>query len=556
MIDPALRSRVEAWRDDDPDPETSVALDALLDAGDVAGLRLCFDQPLTFGTAGLRGPLRPGPGGMNRAVVRRTAAAIARWLDRNGVDGPVVVGRDARHGSAAFADDSARVIAAAGRRVVLATDPIPTPLLAFAVLELDAAAGIMVTASHNPATDNGYKVYAAHGAQIAPPMDAEIAADIAGVESLRTLPLADSDDSGIIALPDVVTTRYLTSVAAARTSRSPIDLRVAYTPMHGVGGRLLAEAFATAGLARPQIVAAQAGPDPEFPTAPFPNPEEPGAMDLVLALAEETGADLAIANDPDADRVAVAIPTGGGWRTLTGDEVGALLADHLLRSASGTESSAGLLVATTVVSSSLLSRIAAAHGAIHVETLTGFKWLAHAARERPDLRLVLAYEEALGYCIGESVHDKDGISAAVVVVEAVAALRDAGSSVPERLDDLARAHGLHLTAQWSHRFEGPDGAAAMASRVDGLRRAAPPMLGGVRIDSMEDLLISERLPPTDAVVLRGDGLRVTVRPSGTEPKLKAYLEVIAPVTPSVADARAIAEALLADVTADVAALLG
>ncbi|MDE0802345.1 MAG: phospho-sugar mutase [Acidimicrobiales bacterium] len=553
MIDPTLRSRVEAWRDDDPDPTSVAALDALLDAGDVGGLRQCFEVPLTFGTAGLRGPLRPGPGGMNRSVVRRTAAAIARWLDQSDLDGPVVVGRDARHGSADFADDTARVIAATGRPVVLCADPIPTPLLAFAVLDLGAAAGVMVTASHNPATDNGYKVYAAHGAQIAPPMDTEIATEIAGIDSVSSLPLAPLDDRLITPLPDGVRAGYLTSVAAARTSASAVDLRVAYTPMHGVGGRLLAEAFAVAGLAPPEIVAAQAEPDPEFPTVRFPNPEEPGAMDLVLALAEETDADLAIANDPDADRLAVAVPcVSGGWRTLTGDEVGALLADHLLRAGSGSDR----LVATTVVSSSLLSRIAETHGVAFVETLTGFKWLAHAARERPGLRLALAYEEALGYCIGDAVHDKDGISAAVVVVEMVGALRDAGSSVAERLDDLARAHGLHLTAQWSNRFDGSTGVATMTARVDGLRASPPATLGGLRIESIDDLRTGERLPPTDAVVLRGNGLRVTVRPSGTEPKLKAYVEVVAPVTGRVAAARGLAESRLADVLADVAALLG
>lgn len=551
MIDAALRARVEAWRDDDPDPTTVAAVEALLAADDEVGLRAGFDHPLTFGTAGLRGPLGPGPGAMNRAVVRRTAAAIARWLDRSAVDGPVVIGRDARHGSADFADDTARVIAATGRAVVLAREPIPTPLLAFAVRDLGAAAGVMVTASHNPATDNGYKVYASHGAQIAPPMDAEIAAEIDRVGSVRALTLVDLDHAAITELESEVRARYVSAVAATRTTDRAVDLRVAYTPMHGVGGALLAEAFAAAGFAPPHVVEAQAEPDPDFPTAAFPNPEEPGAMDLVLDLAGEIGADLAIANDPDADRLAVAIPTADGWRPLTGDEVGALLAEHLLRSGSGDER----LVATTVVSSSLLSRIAASHGVAYAETLTGFKWLAHAARERPDHRLVFAYEEALGYCIGESVQDKDGISAAVVLVEAVAALREQGSSVSERLDDLARTHGLHLTAQWSHRFEGPTGPATMAARVDRLRTAPPTHLGAVSIESVEDLLTGDRLPPTDAVILRGDGLRVIVRPSGTEPKLKAYLEVVAPVTGAVVDARRAARERMDAATAAIAALL-
>ena len=552
MIDPALRSRAEAWRDDDPDPGTAAEVEALLAADDEAGLRARFDHPLTFGTAGLRGAVGAGPGRMNRAVVRRTAAALARWLDRRAVAGPVVIGWDARNGSADFADDTARILAGAGRPVVLARAPIPTPLLAFSVLDLEAAAGVMVTASHNPATDNGYKVYADHGAQIAPPMDDEIAVEIAAVGSVSALPLADRGDPAIGTLPDEVWTRYLTAVAATRTTDAPIGLRVAYTPMHGVGGGLLAQAFDAAGLRRPDVVAAQADPDPAFPTVAFPNPEEPGAMDLVLALASDTDADLALANDPDADRLAVAVPSGDGWRTLTGDEVGALLADHLLRHGSGPDR----LVATTVVSSSLLSRIAADHGVAFVETLTGFKWLAHAARERPDLRPVFAYEEALGYCIGDSVRDKDGIAAAVVVVDAVAAMRAEGTTVAEHLDELARLHGLHLTAQWSNRFEGPAGVATMAARVDGLRTAPPATIGGIPIDTVDDLLLGERLPPTDAVVLRGDGLRVTVRPSGTEPKLKAYLEVLEPVTGTVADARLVASRRMAAAVADIAELLG
>lgn len=551
MIDPALRTRAEDWRDDDPDPGTVAEIDALLANADEAGLLARFDHPLTFGTAGLRGPLGAGPGCMNRAVVRRTAAAIARWLDDTGVEGPVVVGMDARHGSAEFADDTARVIAGAGRDVVVSSAAIPTPLLAFAILDLGAAAGVMVTASHNPATDNGYKVYAAHGAQIAPPMDAEIAAHIDRVESVRALVLVDRDDRAITRLPDSVTSRYLASVGAARTTDSPVDLRVAYTPMHGVGGDLLADAFRSAGMDPPHVVDAQADPDPDFPTAAFPNPEEPGAMDLVLALADEIDADLAIANDPDADRLAVAVPGPAGWRPLTGDEVGALLADHLLRHGSGTDR----LLATTVVSSSLLQALAAEHDVAYAETLTGFKWLMHAARAHPEHRLVLAYEEALGYCVGDGIRDKDGISAAVVFAEAVAALRDDGSSVSERLDDLASEHGLHLTSQWSHRFEGPSGPETMAARVDGLRSAPPAALGDVSIESVEDLLTGDRLPPTDAVVLRGDGLRVTVRPSGTEPKLKAYLEVIMPVTVSVADARRTATTQMVAATEAIAALL-
>ncbi len=548
MIDPALRSRVETWRHDDPDPVTVAEIEELLAADDELALRSRFDRPLTFGTAGLRGPLGAGPGRMNRSVVRRTAAAVGAWLDAQGVSGPVVVGRDARHGSAEFAEDTARVIAATGRTVLSWPEPVPTPLLAFAVLDAGASAGIMVTASHNPPQDNGYKVYAAHGAQIAPPMDAEIVAELAKVTRVGDISLAALDDPKLGAIAGHVRTRYLAGVEAARVQRSTPPVVVAYTPMHGVGAGLLRDAFTAAGLEAPSMVAAQAEPDPDFPTVAFPNPEEPGAMDLLLALADEIGADVALANDPDADRLAVAIPVDDAWRPLTGDEIGALLADHLLRHGSGTDR----LVATTVVSSSLLSRMAAAHGVEFVETLTGFKWLAQAARDR---NLVLAYEEALGYCVGTLVHDKDGISAAVLFTELTAVLQAAGSSVPERLDEIARMHGLHLTAQWSTRFEGIDGAATMAAMVGSLRADPPSELGSLPLSTTEDLLLGNRLPPTDAVILRGNGVRVVVRPSGTEPKLKAYAEVIVPVERTVDEARTRGRRQLDEVVTAIAALL-
>lgn len=530
MIDPALRARVENWRDDDPDPATVAELDHLLAAEDEEALQARFDHPLTFGTAGLRGPLGAGPGRMNRAVVRRTAAGIARWLDEHGVPGPVIVGRDARHGSAEFASDTARVLAAAGRDVQVWPEPVPTPLLAYSLVELGGAAGVMVTASHNPPSDNGYKVYAAHGAQIAPPMDAEIVSCIDDVGRVGAIELAAADDPRIETVPEGVRSRYVDGVAAARVRPATPAPKVAYTPMHGVGGSLLHDVFAAAGLGVPTTVREQAEPDADFPTVAFPNPEEPGAMDRVIALAGEVGADLALANDPDADRLAVAVPSIDGWRMLTGDEVGALLADHLLRHGDGDDR----LVATTVVSSTLLARLAEAHSVQFAETLTGFKWLAHAARGR---RLVLAYEEALGYCVGDLVHDKDGISAAVLIAEVVGVLAEHGATLADRLDDLARAHGLHLTAQWSTRFEGLDGAAQMAARVAALRSDPPASLGPVAVRSVEDLLSGERFPPTDAVILHGDDARVVVRPSGTEPKLKAYVEVRVPVADSVEAAR-------------------
>ena len=548
MIDPALRERVEQWRDDDPDPTTVAELDGLLAGDDEAALRERFDHPLTFGTAGLRGAVGAGPGRMNRAVVRRTAAAIARWLDETDVAGPVVVGRDARHGSAEFAEDTVRVLAAAGRDVLSFPDPVPTPLLAFALLDADAAAGIMVTASHNPRADNGYKVYASHGAQIAPPMDEEIAERIAAVGPAASIPRADRGDPSIGVLGDDVVERYVSGVAGLRVRPEIRGPSVAYTAMHGVGSEVLRRAFAAAGLAAPVVVAAQDAPDPDFPTAPFPNPEEPGAMDRLLEVAATASVDLALANDPDADRLAVAVPVDGGWRTLTGDEVGVLLADHLLRHGSGDDR----LVATTVVSSTLLSSLAAAYGVECAETLTGFKWLAQAARGRS---LTLAYEEALGYCVGDLVRDKDGIAAAVVVAEATGVLAAEGSSIPARLDDIAREHGLHLTEQWSTRFEGLDGASRMAAAVDSLRSDPPPHLGPVAVTAVEDLALGERLPATDAVILRGDRMRVVVRPSGTEPKLKAYVEVVVSVDESVSAARIAGRRRLDAVVAGVAALL-
>ena len=546
-MDATLRAAVEAWRADDPDAVTVAQLDALVAAGDVAAIEACFAAPLTFGTAGLRGPLGPGPGRMNRAVVRRTAAAICRWLDDHDRSGPVVIGLDARHGSLDFARDTAAVVAGTGRRAIVAAGPLPTPVLAYAVRHLEAAAGVMVTASHNPPADNGYKVYAGTGAQIVAPADAEIAAHMASLGRVTDLVLADPGDPLISLLGEDVIEAYLDGVAALRSTDGPVDLRIAYTPMHGVGLDVLRRAFARAGLPTPEVVPEQADPDPDFPTVAFPNPEEPGAMDLLLALAEEHGADLAVASDPDADRLALAVPAPRGgttaWRVLTGDEVGLLLADHLLRHSEGTDR----LLVTTVVSSTALAALAERRGVQFAETLPGFKWLARAAMDRPDLRPLLGYEEALGYSVGSLVRDKDGISAAVVAVEAVADLVASRSSVAQRLAELAVELGLHRTRQRSLRYEGIDGAPRMAAAVDRLRADAPGSLGGIDVTGVEDLALGERLPPTDGIVLRGEGLRVVVRPSGTEPKLKLYVEVVRPVA-EIADVGAATSA--ADVTID------
>src|SRR4051812_2460855 len=476
--------------------------------------------PLRFGTAGLRGPVRAGPSGMNVAVVRRATAGLAAWLARSGQRGPVVVGRDARHGSDAFAAAAAEVFAGAGFTVHVLPAPLPTPVLAFAVRHLGAVAGVQITASHNPPADNGYKVYLADGAQLAPPSDAEIEAAITAAPPARSVPTA----AGVITTD--VTDAYLERVGRLPRGTAR-DLRIALTPMHGVGGATAVHALRAAGFTDVHVVQAQAAPDPAFPTVAFPNPEEPGATDLLLALAAEVGADLAIALDPDADRCALAV----GGRQLTGDETGVLLGDHLLRSGGYTDP----LIATTVVSSSMLQAVAAAHGARYAETLTGFKWIV-----RGGPGLVYGYEEALGYCVDpDAVRDKDGIAAAVLACDLAATLKAEGAGLPDRLDALAREHGVHATEGISLRME----PAARAAAV-GRRRPAPPP--GWRVSR----------PAPDVLVLRRERERLVVRPSGTEPKLKAYLQVVEPVTDdNLASARIRAADRLGELRAAVHALL-
>jgi phosphomannomutase len=424
-----LHDDVRAWVADDPDPVTRAELQGLLDAGDEAALQDRFTGPLHFGTAGLRGPVRGGPNGMNRAVVRRTAAGLAAHL-LAGATGPVtvVVGRDARHGSVEFQADAGAVLAGAGVRALLLPRDLPTPVLAFAVLHLGADAGVMVTASHNPPADNGIKVYLSDGAQLPSPVDEHVERRIAAVPSVLDLPLGEAEVLG-----EDVWQAYLSRSARCRAARP--RRRVAYTPMHGVGLETLLAAFDRAGFAPPAVVAEQAEPDPDFPTVAFPNPEEPGALDLLLRLSAD--ADVAIASDPDADRIAVAV----GDRPLRGDQTGVLLADHLL--------SQGVRgrVATTVVSSSMLSRVAAAYGVPFSETLTGFKHLARAGDD-----LVYAYEEALGVAVAPSVvRDKDGMSAALLVAELAALEKARGRTLLDRLADLERQHGRYETRQLSYR---------------------------------------------------------------------------------------------------------
>jgi phosphomannomutase len=547
-----------AWRDEDPDPETRAEVDALLAAGDEVALADRFGARLQFGTAGLRGEMGAGPNRMNRAVVIRATAGLAAYLASTGQAGePVVVARDARRHSDRFARDVAGVLAAAGFPVHLADRPLPTPVLAFGVRHLSACAGIAVTASHNPPADNGYKVYLGDGAQIVPPADADISVAIDAVGPLASVPRAEDGDPRIAGAGDALIEAYVAGALATAAPAGPErDLRVVYTPLHGVGRDVVVEVLTRAGFPAPAVVPEQAEPDPAFPTVTFPNPEEPGALDLALALARAEAADLVVANDPDADRLAVAVPvpgSGGGWRALTGDEIGVVLADWLLAQGAG----ADRLVATTVVSSSMLGRLAEARGVGYAETLTGFKWIARAALDRPGARFVYGYEEALGSCVGTLVRDKDGITAALAFAGLAAAEKARGRTVLDRLDDLARELGVHATAQRSLRFEGVGGMDRMRAAVDRLAASPPATLAGVPVTDVEDLRLGRRLPPTDGVVVRGEGVRLIVRPSGTEPKLKCYGEAVVTVGEAGLDAaRAEAAARLAAVLDEGVALVG
>ncbi|MFF6823929.1 phospho-sugar mutase [Streptomyces longwoodensis] len=543
-----LTSRARAWLAEDPDPETRDELAALLASGDTAELAARFAGTLQFGTAGLRGELGAGPMRMNRSVVIRAAAGLAAYLKANGTPhggadaGLVVIGYDARHKSADFARDTAAVMTGAGLRAAVLPRPLPTPVLAFAIRHLGAVAGVEVTASHNPPRDNGYKVYLGDGSQIVPPADAGIAAEIDAIAALADVP---RPDGGWLTLDDSVLEAYLARTDAVLSPGSPRTARTVYTAMHGVGKDVLLAAFARAGFPAPVLVAEQAEPDPLFPTVAFPNPEEPGAMDLAFARARETDPDLVIANDPDADRCAVAVKDGGAWRMLRGDEVGALLGAHLVaRGARGT-------FAESIVSSSLLGRIAEKAGLPYEETLTGFKWIARVDGLR------YGYEEALGYCVDpEGVRDKDGITAALLVTELASVLKAGGRTLVDLLDDLAVEHGLHATDQLSVRVQD---LSVIADAMRRLREHPPTELAGLPVTRAEDLERgTQTLPPTDGLRYTLDGARVVVRPSGTEPKLKCYLEVVVPVDAHAAlpAARTRATELLAAIKRDLSAAAG
>ncbi|WP_324652418.1 phospho-sugar mutase [Georgenia sp. H159] len=531
---------IRRWIAEDPDPRTANELGMLLERATSGGpqadearadLEDRFSGPLAFGTAGLRGAVGGGPNRMNRAVVIRTTAGLAAWLTERlaGVAPRVVVGYDARHGSERFAQDVAAVVTGAGGEAMLLPEPGPTPVLAYAVRSLGADAGVMVTASHNPKEDNGYKVYlggrvvtdSGQGAQLVSPADAEIAAHIDAAPSASAVPLPAD---GWQVLDGTITEDYIARVASLVPHGYARSLRIVYTPLHGVGAKVAVAALDRAGFPDVRVVAEQAEPDPDFPTVAFPNPEEPGALDLAYVLARQEDADLIIANDPDADRCSVAVrdtAAAQGWRQLTGDEVGALLG----KQAAITAAVAGRgVLASSVVSSRLLERIAASHGLEHRTTLTGFKWISRVPG------LVFGYEEALGYCVDpEAVRDKDGISAAVRVALLASQLVDKGLTLSDALDELALQYGLHATAPLTLRVSD---LSVIPQAMERLREQGPSSLAGSPVVRTIDLSAGEDgLPPTEGLVyLTARGDRAVVRPSGTEPKLKCYLEVIEPVT--------------------------
>jgi phosphomannomutase len=578
---PDLLARAEAWMAADVDEADAADLRKLIARTDdkhIGGYALYeladrFAGPLQFGTAGLRGAMAAGPNRMNRAVVIGAAAGLAAFL-KSSVAGEaprVVVGFDARRRSADFARDTAAVLVAAGAEVLLMPAPGPTPVLAFAVRHLSADAGVMVTASHNPAADNGYKVYlggrivtdAGQGAQIVPPYDSWIADEIARVGAAKDVPRAES---GWTVLGQEITDEYHAAVATLHDGAPRTRIRIVTTSLHGVGGAAVARVLAEAGFTDVVPVEEQAEPDPDFPTVAFPNPEEPGAIDMALALAQDAHADLVIANDPDADRCAVALldPQFGtyqgaetafsqGWRMLHGDEVGMLLGwDAAERAA---RIGRGGTLACSIVSSRALAAIATRHGLEHATTLTGFKWISRTPG------LVFGYEEALGYCVDpEHVRDKDGLSAAVAVAQLANRLAAAGRTLLDQLDDIARACGLHVTGQVSARF---DDLALIESTMTSLRTSPPSALAGSPVDSVRDLAEGlNGLPPTDGVVLlTADDTRVVVRPSGTEPKVKCYIEVVSTVDPgasaaALSAARVAARDRLARVQSDIGGALG
>jgi len=521
---PELLTTARAWLAAEPDADMRDELGAVIIAaerGDDADLVERFGGRLQFGTAGLRAAVAAGPMRMNRLVVRQAAAGLGQWLLEREADGSipdaasrgVVIAHDARRKSDLFADDTARVLAAMGIRAMLHPGVQPTPVLAWSITGLGASAGVVVTASHNPPADNGYKVYLDTGSQIVSPIDTEISDCIAGFDPLA-VELAAADDPLIDRLDETWVDRYVEFAPSVRLRPDVAGVPIAYTAMHGVGGAVLLRAFEAAGFDAPFVVAEQQEPDGTFPTVSFPNPEEPGAMDLLLETARSVGAFVALANDPDADRLGAAIPQAdGSWRRLSGDEIGWLFADHILANTSGDDR----LVVTTLVSSSLLARMAEAAGVHSEETFTGFKWIGKIATDRPDLRLVLGYEQALGYLVAQRPLDKDGITAAVLMAEIAAVAAADGVTLQDRLDAIADRFGRYVTAELSVKMPPADGAAWVAA----IEADPPTDVGGRSVTSVTTY------PEAGLVRLMLDGgVRLQIRPSGTEPKVKLYAEAV------------------------------
>lgn len=516
-MDQNLVAEVSAWIADDPDPKTADQLRSLLNLGNESELRKYFDGFLQFGTAGLRGPIGPGPSCMNNAVVGRTAAGLVAFMKARGLKS-VVIGRDARHGSEAFTQTSAEIFSGAGMQVYVLPRPLPTPVLAYAVNELGVDVGVMVTASHNPPQDNGYKVYLGgtvdgikyRGSQIITPTDKSISAEIALVTSLKSQPRSNKWE----VLSDEIVEKYVNRTAVL--GPRPADLKIVYTAMHGVGTKTLQRVFHKAGFASLILVDSQAEPDPDFPTVAFPNPEEPGAIDLALDTAKSFDADLVIANDPDADRCAAAIKDPiKGWRMLRGDELGVILGESIAR-----KTKSGIL-ANSIVSSSILSKIADHYNLDFQETLTGFKYLAKISN------LTFGYEEALGYCVdAQTVNDKDGLSAALMLAQIAVDLKAENKTILDLLNEVWARHGFHGTEQISIRV---NSISDVAKLMGGLRNSPPIEIAGRKVESIDDLeRPNNELPPTDGLrIWLAGGIRIIIRPSGTEAKMKCYVEVIA-----------------------------
>ena len=549
VLSSELARAIARWTEQDPDPQTRQQVAELLTAAEsgnaqaTAELVDAFSARLQFGTAGLRGALGPGPNRMNRVVVGQAAAALASYLLDHGLTGgKVIIGFDARDNSNVFARDTAEIMAGAGFQSMITAGPLPTPVVAFGIRHLGCAAGVVVTASHNPPQDNGYKVYLGDGSQIVPPADVEISARIDEIAKRRLADVSRSRSYDVIGVELV--DAYVDRIASWVPAAAPRQLRWVYTPLHGVGGSLVERVVQASGFPPPEVVPEQADPDPRFPTVAFPNPEEPGAIDLAIARAQQIDADLVIANDPDADRLAAAVVVDRRWRMLRGDELGVLLGEEALRrGVRGT-------YACSIVSSSQLSTIAAAYGQPFVYTLTGFKWIGRVPG------LAYGYEEAIGYCVDPAaVPDKDGISALAQLLRLAADLKAEGKSIPDRLDEIARRYGVYETDQLSLRVQDVKIIAAAMARL----RANPPgMLAGQPTSVVDLATGTAELPATDAVLITGETLKVVVRPSGTEPKLKCYLETQLPAARSanLAAARSEARFTLAAIRAEMSAALG